>query len=68
MLTVDKNPAYPKAVKQSQKEGNLSLGTQLRQIKYLNNMVEQDHRFIKKRIRYMLGFQSPNRVNDAGWY
>lgn len=24
----------------------------------LNNMVEQDHRFIKKRVRPMLGFQS----------
>jgi len=45
-------------VKQSQKEGNLPSEIQLRQIKYLNNMVEQDHRFIKKRIRYMLGFQS----------
>jgi putative transposase len=27
-------------------------------IKYLNNMVEQDHRIIKKRIRPMLGFKS----------
>ncbi|WP_369811996.1 IS6 family transposase [Bacillus mycoides] len=58
VLTVDKNPAYPKAVKQSQKAGHLPSGLQLRQIKYLNNMVEQDHRFIKKRVRYMLGFQS----------
>ncbi len=30
----------------------------LRQQKYLNNMVEQDHRFIKKRIRSMLGLKS----------
>ncbi|MCP5076375.1 MAG: IS6 family transposase [Rhodobacteraceae bacterium] len=28
--------------------------------KYLNNIVEQDHRFIKKRIRPMLGFKSLN--------
>ncbi len=27
-------------------------------IKYLNNIVEQDHRFIKRRIRLMLGFKS----------
>jgi len=27
-------------------------------IKYLNNMVEQDHRAFKKRIRPMLGFKS----------
>lgn len=30
---------------------------QLRQQKYLNNIVEQDHRFIKKRIRSMLGIK-----------
>ncbi|KZE04983.1 Mobile element protein [Bacillus mycoides] len=30
----------------------------LRQQKYLNNIVEQDHRFIKKRIRSTLGFKS----------
>jgi putative transposase len=27
-------------------------------IRYLNNIVEQDHRFIKRRIRIMLGFKS----------
>ncbi|WP_299987342.1 DDE-type integrase/transposase/recombinase, partial [uncultured Ruegeria sp.] len=26
--------------------------------KYLNNMIEQDHRFIKRRIRHMCGFKS----------
>ncbi|WP_131798929.1 DDE-type integrase/transposase/recombinase, partial [Bacillus mycoides] len=26
--------------------------------KYLNNIVEQDHRFIKRRVRSMLGFKS----------
>lgn len=30
----------------------------VRQIKYLNNIVEQDHRFIKKITRPMLGFKS----------
>jgi transposase, IS6 family len=33
-------------------------GMQLRQKKYLNNMVEQDHRFIKKLVRSMLGLKS----------
>ncbi|MEH7151313.1 DDE-type integrase/transposase/recombinase [Bacillus thuringiensis] len=56
MLTVDKNSAYPKAVKQSEEVGNLLSGLQLRKIKYLNNMVEQDYCFIKKRVRYMFGF------------
>ena len=36
----------------------MPLGIQIRQIKYLNNIVEQDHRFIKKRIRSMLGLKS----------
>ena len=31
---------------------------EVRQIKYLNNIVEQDHRFIKKRVKPMLGFKS----------
>ena len=29
-----------------------------RQIKYLNNIIEQDHRFIKWRTKPMLGFKS----------
>jgi len=30
---------------------------EIRQIKYLNNLIEQDHRFIKKRTRPTLGFK-----------
>ena len=30
----------------------------IRQIKYLNNIVEQDHRAIKRKVRPMLGFKS----------
>ena len=30
----------------------------IRQNKYLNNIIEQDHRFIKKRTKPMLGFKS----------
>jgi len=33
-------------------------GIQIRQIKYLNNIVEQDHRFIKKRLSTMLGLKT----------
>jgi putative transposase len=40
----------------------------MRQIKYLNNIVEQDHRAIKRQIRPMLGFKSfwPAAVTLAG--
>ena len=30
----------------------------MRQVKYLNNIVEQDHRAIKRIVRPMLGFKS----------
>lgn len=33
-------------------------GIQLRQVRYLNNIVEQDHRFIRKHVRSMLGLKS----------
>jgi IS6 family transposase len=39
-------------------EKELSKGTIIRQTKYLNNIVEQDHRFIKKITNAMLGFKS----------
>ncbi|MEG2566806.1 MAG: DDE-type integrase/transposase/recombinase [Acinetobacter sp.] len=32
------------------------------QSKYLNNLIEQDHRNIKRRIRQMLGFKSFRRA------
>ncbi|MGG0327232.1 IS6 family transposase [Bacillus mycoides] len=57
-IKVDKNPAYPIAITGLKKEKKMPLGIQIRQIKYLNNIVEQDHRFIKKRIRSMLGLKS----------
>lgn len=57
-ITVDKNAAYPPAIAELQTEEKLSKNTNIRKIMQLNNMVEQDHRFIKKRVRPMLGFQS----------
>ncbi|PEX96122.1 IS6 family transposase, partial [Bacillus cereus] len=51
-------PAYPIAIEQLKKEKSIPDGMQLRQQKYLNNIVEQDHRFIKERIRSMLGLKS----------
>ena len=37
--------------------GGLFLQIEVRQVKYLNNIVEQDHRFIKKIIKPMKGFK-----------
>jgi IS6 family transposase len=60
VINVDKNPAYPLAAEQLKEEGTLPNLTQLRQCKYLNNILEQDHRFIKRRVNPGLGFFSFN--------
>jgi IS6 family transposase len=50
-ISVDKNAAYPEAFTTSQKEKILPHDCKLRRVKYLNNIIEQDHRFIKKKVR-----------------
>ena len=55
-ITVDKNPAYPRAVADMKRVGELWRFSQLRPCKYLNNIVEQDHRRIKRLVRPGLGF------------
>lgn len=58
VITVDKNAAYPKAVKELKAVGDLATSRELRQSKYLNNLVEQDHRFIKRLVKPGMGFFS----------
>jgi transposase, IS6 family len=58
VITVDKNAAYPKAMSELKATGELPESCDLRQVKYLNNIVEQDHRFIKRRVKPGLGFFS----------
>ena len=38
-------------------DGSLPEETKLRASKYLNNLIEQDHRGVKQRISVMLGFK-----------
>lgn len=38
-------------------DGELPADTRLRSLKYLNNLIEQDHRGVKQRIGLMLGFK-----------
>jgi transposase, IS6 family len=56
MITVDHNAAYPPAFAALQQERTLPESCRLRQCKYLNNVVEQDHRFVKRRVNPGLGF------------
>src|SRR4028118_1679246 len=48
----------PRAVAALQEDKMLSPSTELRQNKYLNNMIEQDHRFLQRLIKPGLGFKS----------
>ncbi len=50
-INVDKNAAYPDAFTASQQDKVLPFDCKLRRVKYLNNVIEQDHRFVKKRVR-----------------
>jgi IS6 family transposase len=58
VITIDKNPAYPPVLEQLMIETVLSKMTLIRQTKYLNNIIEQDHRFIKKITNPMMRFKS----------
>ncbi len=58
VITVDKNAAYPKAFKELKAEGIMPDPCELRQSKYLNNLVERDHRFIKRLVKLGMGFFS----------
>jgi len=57
-ITVDKNPSYPRAVTDMKRAGQLWRFSRLRQCKYLNDIVEQDHRRIKRLVRPGLDFGS----------
>jgi len=58
VITTDKYYTYEILINELIYDCNLSCNTQHRQIKYLNNIVEQDHRFIKRKVKPMLGFKS----------
>jgi len=57
-ISVDKNAAYPDAFTSFQDEKILPNDCRLRRVKYLNNVIEQDHRFIKKKVRASQCFKS----------
>ncbi|HEY5006138.1 MAG TPA: IS6 family transposase [Ktedonobacteraceae bacterium] len=58
VINVDKNAAYPKAIADLKATGVLPASVELRQVKYLNNLIEQDHRFIKRLVKPGMGFFS----------
>jgi transposase-like protein len=67
VMNVDKNPAYPAAVEALKADGAIPRRVALRQCKYLN-MMEQDHRTVKKRVWLASGGYSPRPSTPArGW-
>ena len=57
-ISTDKHASYPQDFTSSQDEKVLPSDCKLRRVKYLNNVVEQDHRFIRRKWRAMQCFRS----------
>jgi transposase, IS6 family len=55
---LDKNAAYPKAIADLKAARILPEEVELRQVKYRGNLIEQDHRFIKRLTKPGMGFFS----------
>ena len=58
VINVDGNPAYPKVIDELKRTRELGRRCRCRPVRYLNNVVEQDHRAIKRRARASQGFRS----------
>jgi putative transposase len=55
-ITIDKSGANTAAIMSMQADSGLPI--EMRQSKYLNNLIEQDHRAVKRITRPMLGFKT----------
>jgi transposase, IS6 family len=51
VINVDGNPSYPKVISELRQTGELGQRRRCPPVRYLNNIVEQDHRAIKRRVR-----------------
>ena len=58
VINTDKHAGYPTAIVQLKAEGALKENCRHRPVQYLNNVLEQDHRAIKRRIRASQHFRS----------
>ncbi len=62
-ITIDGSDANASAITSSNEDHGTSLD--IRQLKYLNNIVEQDHRGVKRVTRPMLGFKALNAAQNT---
>ena len=61
---MDKHASYPAALTLLKAQNQLKQ-TQLRQVRYLNNVIEADHRFVKRKVRFKQWFQSFNTAHHT---
>ena len=57
VINTDLAPIYTSAIPAIKKEGTLRLRCRHRPVQYLNNIIEQDHRAIKRRVNAKQGFR-----------
>ena len=58
VINVDGNPSYPKVITELKQIHQLGKRCRCRPVRYLNDIVEQDHRAIKRRVRASQGFRA----------
>ena len=58
VINVDGHAAYPQAIRELKASGELGRRCRCRPTPYLNNVLEQDHRFLKRRMAASLWFRS----------
>ncbi|MGA7315767.1 MAG: DDE-type integrase/transposase/recombinase, partial [Silvibacterium sp.] len=57
VINTDLAPIYSSAIPDSKKEGTLRKHCRHQPVQYLNNILEQDHRAIKRRVNAKQGFR-----------
>ncbi len=78
VINTDKDKAYPKAIEELKDFGLLPESVEHRAVKYLNNLIEQDHRYTKRRVivsqnfrnfwsagRTITGYESMNMIRKG---
>jgi transposase, IS6 family len=58
VINVDRNPSYPKAIAGLKSRVELGRRSRCRPMPHLNNIVERDHRAVKRRVRASQGFRA----------
>jgi hypothetical protein len=65
VINTDLAPIYSSAIPDSKKEGTLRKRCRYRPVQYLNNILEQDHRAIKRRVNAKQGFRELSAVETC---